>query len=267
MLRSVTNLCGFSLPPVPAAAAPTQWEGKVHRIFLGAGQLCCPLGEPKGTLWDLCLKAWAPAMLLLAKPAKKVHGAPLISAGWHSGDTSHPSAHPPNPQWRSVGAIKEDCGGCAGTFLWLLDIYSLVFWELRKSTNSAVTEFPSTYWPQYLCIAWMSWQISQPKTTAQTRPGLLIPWMGFHDMYVLTTWLVLSLLVSFWCEITRGQCTNILNGPKLCHSSDLTVPVYAANWPIAADALLPRNQIDGSTSSGILQQWLQWNFSLCCTLC
>lgn len=74
-------------PPVPSAAAPTQWEGKVHRIFLGGGQLCCPLREPKGTLWHLCLQAWAPVIFLLTKSAKKVHGALLISVRvtlrWH----------------------------------------------------------------------------------------------------------------------------------------------------------------------------------------
>lgn len=31
---------------------------------------------------------------------------------------------------------------------------------------------------------------------------------------------VLIQLVSFWCEITCGQHADILNGPKLCHSSD-----------------------------------------------
>lgn len=57
----------------------------------------------------------------------------------------------------------------------------IFFWEFRKSANSAVIEFPSTYWPQYLCIAWKSWHISQPKTTSQRRLGFLIPWMAFHN--------------------------------------------------------------------------------------
>lgn len=130
---------------------------------------------------------------------------------------------------------------------------SFISWEFRKSANFAVVEVPSTYWPQYFCIAWKRWQISQPKKTLQRGLGLFIPWMDFHDTYVLTTWLALFLLVSFWCEITCGHCTNILNGPKLCHSFDLTVTAYAAKWPIVADALLPRNQTDGSISSGILQ--------------
>lgn len=65
------NLCGFSLLLVAAAVAPTQRKEKVHGMFLGGGQLCCPLGEPKGTHQDLCLKAWVPAALLLTKPAKR----------------------------------------------------------------------------------------------------------------------------------------------------------------------------------------------------
>lgn len=85
------------------------------------------------------------------------------------------------------------------------------------------------------------------------KTGLIYTLNGFCDTSVLTTWLALFLLVSFWCEITHGQCTNILNGPELRHSLDMTVPAYAAKWPIVADALLPRNQTDGSVSSGILQ--------------
>lgn len=74
------NLCGFSLPLVPAAAVPTQRKGKIHGIFLGGGRLCCPPGDPKETHRDLCLKAWVPAMFLLTKPAKKVNSASLKSA-------------------------------------------------------------------------------------------------------------------------------------------------------------------------------------------
>jgi len=74
------NLRGFSLRLVPAAVVPTQRKAKVHSIFLGGGQLCCPLGEPNETHRDLCLKAWVSAMFLLTKSAKKVNGASLKSA-------------------------------------------------------------------------------------------------------------------------------------------------------------------------------------------
>lgn len=63
--------CGFCLPLVTAAAAPTQRKGKVRGVFLGGGQLCCPPGGPKGTHQDLCLKAYTSAWFLITKPEKR----------------------------------------------------------------------------------------------------------------------------------------------------------------------------------------------------
>lgn len=77
------------------------------------------------------------------------------------------------------------------------DLCSFISWEFRKSANSAVLEMPSIYWPRYLCLAWKSWQISQPIRALQRRPGLLILWIDFHDMYVLTSWLTFSFFFFF----------------------------------------------------------------------
>lgn len=166
------NLCGFSLPLVPAAAAPTQRKGKVYGVFLGGGQLCCPLGEPKGTHQDLCLKDWAPATFLLAKPAKKVNGASLKSARvtlrcpphlcWgllyhsqanHMPNTSNPSAHHPNHQWRWVRAIKEDCEeGLQACFCWSWASFTASGESLLVNTCHLTEALDSNSWEQALLL-------------------------------------------------------------------------------------------------------------------
>lgn len=131
---------------------------------------------------------------------------------------------------------------------------SSISWEVRKSANSAVIEIPSTDWPWYLCLAWKSWQIPQPRTTLQRRPGLFIPWMDFRDTYMLTAWVIIIIFsvtfilmwINLWTMHKHFEWTQTMAQLR----SDCSV--QAAKWPIVADSLLPRNQTDGSVSLGIL---------------
>lgn len=119
---------------------------------------------------------------------------------------------------------------------------SLLWFKSHPHIDHAISAYPGRADKSY-----------SPKQLYREDLAFFILRIDFHHIYGFTTWLSLFPLVSFWCEITHGQCTNILNGPKLCHNLDLTVPAYAAKWSTRADALLPRNRTDGSVSSGILQ--------------
>ena len=73
------------------------------------------------------------------------------------------------------------------------------------------------------------------------KTGLIYTLNDFHDMYVLTTRLVLFLLVSFWCEITHRQCTNTEQTwtmPQLrSDCSSLCSQVTHCSWCFASQEL------------------------------
>lgn len=86
MLPSVTTHVAFPTPCTQCCSAYTV-RRKGSQNILGRRPALLPTGRAKGNPLTSVPQAWAPAIFLLTKPAKKVHGAPLISARvtlrWH----------------------------------------------------------------------------------------------------------------------------------------------------------------------------------------
>lgn len=165
--------CGFCLPLVTAAAAPTQRKGKVRGVFLGGGQLCCPPGGPKGTHQDLCLKAYTSAWFLITKPEKRkkkkrVNSASLkpvritlrslpclcwgcsgCSQANHVPNASNPSAHHPEHQWRWIHATKADCEeGLQVHFCWSWASFTASGGSLLASIYPVTEALDFKFWQQ-----------------------------------------------------------------------------------------------------------------------